>query len=124
FFTEAWQANPDDLTVALKLGVVNNLLTEDREAVRWFRLASESDDPAVADQARRSYDALAPEYQRFRTTFWAFPFYSRRFGTVFGYGQLKTELRASQWLRPYVSLRLAGDVRRTTGGQTPQQLSE
>lgn len=124
YFTEAWRANPDDLTVALKLGVVNNLLTEDRKAVRWFRLARESEDRAVAAQARRSYNALAPEYKRFRTTFWAFPFYSKRFGTVFGYGQLKTELRASKRLRPYVSVRLAGDVRRTTGGRTPQQLSE
>lgn len=125
-FYEAWRLNPQDHSVALKLGVVHNLLTEDREAVRWFRLASRSEDPAVAEQALRSYRALAPSQKKVLTTVWAFPFYSRRFSTVFGYAQAKTEFRFDSLpATPYVSLRVAGDTRRRSGGAAaPQLLSE
>lgn len=125
-FSEAWQLNPDDYAVALKLGVVHNLLQQDREAVRWFKLASMSSDPTVSEQALRSYRALAPSQKRVLTTVWAFPFFSQRFGTVFGYGQAKTEFRLDDLpVRPYLSLRIAGDVRRRSGGAAaPQVLSE
>jgi len=125
-FFEAWRLNPQDHAVALKLGVVHNLLTEDREAVRWFRLASRSEDPAVSEQAMRSYRALAPSQRKVLTTVWAFPFYSKRFSTVFGYAQAKTEFRIDDLpVRPYVSLRVAGDTRRRSGGAAaPQLLSE
>jgi hypothetical protein len=122
-FEQAWEANPSDHAVALKLGVVHNLLHRDRQAIRWFKMASESEEPSVSEQALRSYDNLAPQFRRFTTTFWMYPLYSKRFSTVFGYAQAKAEMRLGA-LRPYLSLRAAGDARRHTGGAEPQLLSE
>jgi hypothetical protein len=117
------------LSIALKLGVVHNLLRQDREALRWFRLASESPDEAVAAQASQSFKSLAPQYRLAATTVWMYPFYSRRFGTAFGYGQAKTEFRIGNLpFRPYVSLRVAGNAGRIgaegSGAAAPQLLSE
>jgi tetratricopeptide (TPR) repeat protein len=124
-FAEAYAANPLDYAAALKLGVVYNLMQQDREAIEWFRIATASDDPRIAEQASRSYANLAPQYRFARTTVWMFPFYSRRFSTVFGYAQAKTEFRVGRSpVKPYVSLRLAGDVRRRAGGASPSLLSE
>ena len=57
------------------------------------------------------------------------PFYSRRFGTVFGYGQIKTEFRIGNLpFRPYLSLRAAGNAGRVGAQElasaAAQQLSE
>lgn len=124
-FAEAYAANPLDYAAALKLGVVHNLMQQDREAIEWFRIATASDDPRIAEQASRSYANLAPQYRFARTTVWMYPFYSRRFSTVFGYAQAKTEFRIGRSpVKPYVSLRLAGDVRRRAGGASPSLLSE
>ncbi len=124
-FAEAYSANPEDYAAALKLGVVYNLMKRDREAVDWFRIASESEDPLIAEQASRSYSNLAPQFRFAQTTVWMYPFYSRRFGTVFGYAQAKTEFRiGNSPIKPYLSLRLAGDVRRSAGGASPVLLSE
>ena len=124
-FAEAYSANPADYAAALKLGVVYNLMQQDREAIEWFRIATASDDPRIAEQASRSYANLAPQYRFARTTVWMYPFYSRRFSTVFGYAQAKTEFRiGNSPVKPYVSLRLAGDVRRRAGGSSPSLLSE
>ncbi|MBI1356053.1 MAG: tetratricopeptide repeat protein [Acidobacteria bacterium] len=124
-FQKAWELRPGDPGLAYKLGVVNNLLQQDREAVRWFALASGADDPQLAAQAQQSYRNLAPQFRRVTTSVWMLPFYSKRFGTVFGYAQAKTEFRIGDLpVRPYISLRLSGDVRRRTGGASPQQLSE
>ncbi|MDA0204170.1 MAG: tetratricopeptide repeat protein [Acidobacteria bacterium] len=124
-FAEAYSANPTDYAAALKLGVVHNLMQQDREAIEWFRIATASDDPRIAGQASRSYANLAPQYRFARTTVWMYPFYSRRFSTVFGYAQAKTEFRiGNSPIKPYISLRLAGDVRRRAGGSSPSLLSE
>jgi tetratricopeptide (TPR) repeat protein len=124
-FAEAYSANPTDYAAALKLGVVYNLMQQDREAIEWFRIATASDDPRIAEQASRSYANLAPQYRFARTTVWMYPFYSRRFSTVFGYAQAKTEFRIGRSpIKPYFSLRLAGDVRRRAGGSSPSLLSE
>ncbi|MBI3695543.1 MAG: tetratricopeptide repeat protein, partial [Acidobacteria bacterium] len=124
-FQLAHEIDPDDAEVALKLGVVHNLLHDDREAVRWFRLAMLSTDPALASEARRSYNNLAPQFQRVQSSFWMLPLYSSRYRDAFHYAQLKTELRLGRFpLRPYLSLRLVGDWRRKTTGPLPQFLSE
>lgn len=124
-FAEAYSANPADYTAALKLGVVYNLMQQDHEAVEWFRIASASNDPLIAEQASRSYANLANQSRRVQTTVWMYPFYSLRFGTVFGYAQAKTEFRIGNLpIKPYISLRLAGDVRRRVGGSAPGLLSE
>lgn len=124
-FAEAYSANPEDYAAALKLGIVYNLMRQDREAIEWFRIASGSEDPQIAEQASRSYSNLAPQYRFAQTTVWMYPLYSRRFGTVFGYAQAKTEFRiGNSPIRPYISLRLAGDIRRRVGGASPALLSE
>jgi hypothetical protein len=54
-----------------------------------------------------------------------YPLYSSRWSDLFGYGQVKTELRVKKLpFRPYLSIRFVGDARRTTGGASPQSLSE
>jgi len=125
YFMQAREDNPLDSSLALKLGWTNNLLHDDVTALRWFNVARQSDDPAVAAEAKRAWSNLRPEQKRFRTTVWLYPLFSSRWGDVFGYGQVKTEMKV-KGLRahPYVSIRLAGDVRRTTGGSLPESLSE
>jgi len=80
---QAYELNPDDDSTALKLGIVHNLLRQDREALRWFQRASTSADAVIAGQARQSYDNLAGQYRRVSTTAWMFPFFSSRFKDVF-----------------------------------------
>ena len=44
----------------LKLGWVYNVLHDDREAVKWFNLASKSSDPSISSEAGKAYHNLAP----------------------------------------------------------------
>ncbi|MCU1262602.1 MAG: Tetratricopeptide domain protein [Bryobacterales bacterium] len=116
----AQESDPVDFNVMLKLGWTYNMLHDDRNAIRWFALARQSDDPAIADEAARAYNALRPALARIRTTAWLFPFYSSRWHDAFGYGQVKTELRLDGIpIRPYVSVRFVGD-----SGPVPKSLSE
>ena len=124
-FLRAFEENPEDYSAALKLGVVFNLLKQDREAVRWFKIAAQSGDPEVAEQASQSYGNLAPQFRRVTTTLWTYPVFSTRYNDLFNYAQLKTEFRFNSVpIRPYLSLRFVGDLRQRTGGQRPQFLSE
>ncbi len=121
----AHEIDPDDLDVALKLGVLYNLLHDDREALRWFRLALASPEPAVAAEARRSYNNLAPQFRRVQVSLWTLPMFSTRFHDAFQYAQLKAEFRLGRLpVRPYLSLRLVGDWKRRTVEPLPQFLSE
>lgn len=125
YLTQARETNPDDAGIALKLGWANNLLHDDATAVRWFDIARKSAVPAIADEAQRAWKNLEADQRRIRTTVWLYPLLSSRWSDLFGYGQLKTELRLrSLPVHPYVSIRLAGDARRSTGGPLPQSLSE
>jgi Tfp pilus assembly protein PilF len=122
----AHENDPQDYAVMLKLGWAFNLLKDDREALHWFDLARSSPDPATAEEASKAYRKLAPEFALLRTTVWAFPVFSTRWHDVFGYAQAKTELHL-RWLpvRPYVSMRLLGDLKGTLdAGIGAQYLSE
>jgi Flp pilus assembly protein TadD len=121
----AYEINPEDFSIALKLGVVHNLMRQDREAVHWFRIASESPNPEVAEQARQSYSNLQPQFRRVTTSIWSLPMFSTRYRDLFNYSQIKTEFSIDALpVRPYLSLRFSGDVRQKTGGDTPLFLSE
>lgn len=125
FFTVAREANPIDSSVALKLGWTNNLLHDDASALRWFDIARHSADSAVAKEAQKAWQNLRPGLQRVRTTLWIYPLYSSRWNDLFGYGQVKTELRLKKLpLHPYVSVRFVGDVRGVAADATPTRLSE
>lgn len=125
YFQQAHEQNPVDPSVVLKLAWTNNMLHDDMSALRWFDLARRSTDPAVASEAQRAYGNLRPGVEFLRTTVWLFPIYSSRRNDLFGYGQIKTEFRQKKLpLHPYVSVRLVGDARRSTGGISPQSLSE
>ena len=122
-----YETDPIDFDTILKLGWTSNMLKQDAEAVKWFRMARQSPDERVSTAADQAYRNLAPGVARFRTSIWAYPLYSSRWSDLFGYGQVKEELKiAGLPVRPYVSTRLVGDVRRTTesGGLPPQYLSE
>ena len=126
YFQQAHEQNPVDSSVVLKLAWTNNMLHDDQTALHWFSLARNSADPTIASEAERAYRNLRPELARLRTTIWIYPLISSRWSDVFGYGQIKTEFRQKRVpiLQPYASTRFTGDARRTTGGPTPQNLSE
>jgi len=123
----AHENDPTDFEVMLKLGWAYNILKDDREAVRWFDLARQSPDAAIASEASRAYGNLTPSLRRLRTTVWAFPTISTRWRDTFAYAQAKTELRLAFPIHPYVSLRFIGDTRGEVGmgaNISPQNLSE
>jgi Tfp pilus assembly protein PilF len=129
YLTTAHEDDPVDFDVMLKLGWTNNILKDDRTAIRWFNLARKSPDQKVAAEARRAYTNLRPGLARFRTTAWLFPMYSSRWRDLFSYGQVKTEFRIGQLpLRPYLSVRFIGNAGGRTdslvAGVGPQYLSE
>jgi Tfp pilus assembly protein PilF len=125
----AHESDPLDFAVMLQLGWTYNILRQDDEAIRWFDLASKSPNTAISGEARKAYNNLHPEFARFRTSAWLFPFYSSRWKDVFAYGQVKTDLRLGRLpFRPYVSVRFVGDTRGAISsdmpGIQPQYLSE
>jgi tetratricopeptide (TPR) repeat protein len=125
YFLAAREQNPADASIALKLGWTTNLLHDDAAALRWFDIARRSDDHAISTEANRAYGNLRPGLALFRTTLWVYPLFSSRWNDLFGYGQLKTEVNLKKLpFRPYVSLRFVGDARRSTGGVSPENLSE
>jgi Tfp pilus assembly protein PilF len=119
----AHENDPLDFSVMLKLGWTYNILKDDREAVEWFRLARRAPDKDIASQASRAFGNLRPQFARSRTTAWALPFYSSRWGEAFTYAQIRTELMPKWAVRPYISLRFAGDTQRASGFN-PAFLSE
>jgi Flp pilus assembly protein TadD len=120
----AHEADPGDFSVMLKLGWAFNILHDDRQAIRWFELTRHSPDPQVASEANQAWRSLSDAARLLQTSAWFYPMYSSRWHDVFSYGQVKTELRKSRWLRPYVSVRFIGDSQGAMSGATPQSLSE
>ena len=92
YLTIAHENDPVDFDVMLKLGWANNLLKDDRDAVKWFNLARKSPDVKTAAEAARAARNLAPSLKTFRTTVWVFPTFSSRWHDLFAYAQAKTEL--------------------------------
>jgi Flp pilus assembly protein TadD len=129
YLTIAHENDPVDFTVMLKLGWLYNVLKNDREAVKWFNMATKSPDSKISNEASQAYHNLEPEFQLFRTTAWMYPFFSTRWHDAFGYGQVKAELKLGKFpIHPYVSTRFVGDTRDTQGSTfsnpNPQYLSE
>ena len=125
YLTIAHDADPLDFAVMLQLGYAYNMLHDDADAMRWFALARDSDDAQISGDATKAFNNLRPGLALMRTTTWLFPFYSTRWHDMFGYGQIKTEFKIGKLpFRPYISTRIVGDTRQTTGGALPQYLSE
>lgn len=125
YYRQAREANPVDAEIALKLGWTNNMLHDDSEALRWFGIARKSADPLVSGEAEKAYRSLLPGVERIRTTAWIYPLFSSRWKDLFGYGQVKSEIKLGDLpFRPYASVRFVGDTRLRTGGALDQTLSE
>ncbi|MBK9171146.1 MAG: tetratricopeptide repeat protein [Bryobacterales bacterium] len=125
YLETAHEADPADAWVLLQLGWVHNLLRSDRQAIGWFDQARRTGDARIAAEADAAYRKLRPALAPVRTSTWLFPIYSSRWRDFFGFGQVKTEFRLGGLpVRPYLSTRFVGDVRRTTGGPMPLALSE
>jgi Tfp pilus assembly protein PilF len=124
YLQTAHEADPGNFNVILKLGWASNLLRQDSDAFRWFDLARKSPDPRVAQEARQGWRNLRADNERFRVSGWMFPVFSTRWHHVFGYGQLKADVRTGIPIRPYVSVRFVGDTRFSTGMPSPLALSE
>ena len=58
YLTIAHENDPVDFAVMLKLGWLYNILKDDREAVKWFNLASKSPDPSISNEAGKAYHNL------------------------------------------------------------------
>ena len=107
-----------------------NILHDDPEAERWFKLARQSPDFEESKEASQAYRNLETANERFQTTVWVFPFFSTRWHDLFSYGQAKTQMQVGSLpVSVYFSTRFDGDARVTTGpvvgGMTqPQYLSE
>ena len=128
YLTIAHENDPVDFEVMLKLGWANNMLKDDRDAIKWFNLARQSPDVKIAVEAARASRNLSGSLARFRTTVWIFPTFSTRWHDLFAYAQAKTELNLHGWfVRPYVTLRFVGDTQGAIApgvGFAPQYLSE
>jgi len=126
YLQQAHEQEPNDTEVMFRLGWAYNLLRDDVQAVHWFGLARQSDDPKIAADADHSWRNLRSSTERFRFTAWVYPTFSTRWHDAFGYAQMKTELRTGLGVRPYLSVRFVGDSRQTMAmaGAPPQYLSE
>ena len=123
----AHENDPLDFDVMMKMGWAYNVLKQDEEAVKWFRLARQSPDAAIAEPASKAYENLRPNHSPVRVTAWLFPMYSSRWHGAFFYGQTKAEFKLGRFpLRPYFSVRFIGDTRGAFSlqGLAPQYLSE
>lgn len=112
YLRSAYESNPSDFDVAMKLGQTYNMLKDDREAVRWFGLARQSPDSTIAKEAKRAYSNLSMGLRKWHTSMWMFPMISTRWQDTFMYAQGKAEYRFDNVpLRPYASVRFVGDLR-------------
>ncbi len=116
----AQEENPEDAEVALKLGQTYNLLGRDKEALEWFGRARRMGHA----EANGPYRNLRSSLAKFHWQAWALPVFSSRWQDLFVYGQVKGEWRTGR-LRPYLSVRVNGDVRGSQPGLFgPVYLSE
>jgi tetratricopeptide (TPR) repeat protein len=112
YLTLANQQTPGDAEVQYGLGVAENLLGRNREALQWFSAARRSPDARVAGPARIAYENLRMDERRFALSAWSVPFYSSRWQDVFLYGQVRGEYRLKGGrFAPYLSLRMVGNAR-------------
>lgn len=128
-YAAAYEDDPADFEVMLRMGWTLNMLKRDGEALGWFDKARRSPDQRIAEDAARAFRNLRPALARVRTSTWMMPFYSSRWRNGFSYGQVKTEFRIGKLpLRPYLSSRFTGDTLRgrrfPQSGAQPQFLSE
>lgn len=125
YLTIAHEHDPGDFNVIIKLARAENMIRNDRAALEWFAAARSAPDPEIAAEATRSWRNLSPQFTRLRASFWAMPFYSSRWANVFSYAQGKVEMNLpGSPVRPYMSIRFIGDLRRQVRVPYSQYLSE
>lgn len=121
YYESAYESDPKNGHILLRLGLTQNLLGRDNLAFEWLKKARKSDDPLTAAEANRAWRNLRPQHAPYRLTLWALPMYSSRWQSAFAYGQAKVELNRKWLFRPYLSLRFATDG---GSGKAPGPLSE
>lgn len=119
YFRQAYEQNPNDSEVMLRLGWAYNLAKDDAEAIHWFDLARHSDDPQVATEAAKAFRNLNGDSLP-QTTVWSLPMYSSRWNDLFTYGQIKRTIplpwkETNKLFSVYLSTRFDGDVRGQVG---------
>ncbi len=129
YLSQAHEEDPADPEVMLKLAQAYNLAKDDQDAIHWFDVARQSDDPQVAAEASKSFHALNGDVLA-QTTIWTLPMFSSRWMDLFTYGQVKRTvplpwLHVNKLLSFYVSMRFDGDVRSglPTQAAAPQYFS-
>lgn len=112
YLSLAHQQNPDDAQVLYQLGVTNNMLHHDAEALQWFAKARRAQDPEIARKSAQAYTALRATQPGFHLSAWMAPIHSSIWNDLFVYAQVRVEYRGARSIvTPYVSLRFLGDAR-------------
>lgn len=111
YLTLAHQRNPADAEVLYQLGLTNNLLHRDADALGWFAQARRAADPEISAKAARAWSTLHATQPGFHVSVWFAPTHSSYWDDLFLYSQARLEYRpAHSRFTPYVSLRFLGDT--------------
>ena len=131
YLTQAHQLDANDMEVTLKLAWALNQAKRNEEAITYFALARQADDPKIAAEANRAFHNLRGDAVA-QTTVWNSPMYSTRWHDLFSYGQIKHSLpipganALNNLLSFYIFTGFTGDIKSSTVGKaiSPQYLSE
>lgn len=115
YLRQAYEDDPADADIQLKLGYAYNLVHDDATALQWFDKARRSGDERIAPEANKAWRNLHGDTMP-QTTVWTLPMYSTRWQNVFAYGQIKRTLPLPwtvphHWFSLYLSTRFMGDMR-------------
>ena len=129
YLTIAHENDPIDFGVMLKLGGLYNILHDDREAIKWFDLASKSPDPSVSSEAEQAYHNLAPAVCPVSHHRLDVSVFLHAAGMTFRLRPGQDRDQAGPFSDPSLPLhairrRCARDHRSTLGNRLPQYLSE
>lgn len=115
YLRQAYENDPADAEIYLKLGYAYNLAKDDTTALQWFDKARRSGNESIAPEANKAWHNLHGDTLP-QTTIWTLPMYSSRWHDFFTYGQIKRTLPLPwtvphHWFSLYLSTRFMGDLR-------------
>lgn len=130
YLQQAYEQDPNDAEVMLKLGWAYNAAKDDADAVKWFDKARFADDPAIAAEAGKAFHNLNGDTVA-QTTVWTLPLFSSRWHDAFTYGQVKRTIplpwkKGNKLFSLYLSARFMGDIKSSMQQKdpVPQYFSE
>lgn len=115
YLRQAYEDDPTDAEVQMKLGYAYNLVHDDVTALQWFDKARRSGDERIAPEANKAWHNLNGDTLP-QTTVWTLSMYSTRWNNLFDYSQIKRTIPLPwtiphHWFSLYLSTRFMGDLR-------------